>query len=162
MSVEELLAELKALIIHIEPILALPVRSVADLSLVCHQINAYLQTHYKDQYPAAYYFIRGSLWHFLHAGFSHACALKSAKARKVFLNTWQKEFKDFVSRLDEHYRKILFKDFDLNKDKWLTRSITDSETDTAVACFADFYWQPLNFIVDNNGTLIEYKANGSL
>jgi hypothetical protein len=156
-AIENLQGDLEHLVSYLSTLLSLPLTSVSDMTALCHKINTFLLREYKELRPSAYFFIRGSVWHFLHAGFSHVCALKAKNDKQTFMVAWQNEFKDFIAKLSSHYQSVLFKDFDLKKDKLVNRSITDAETDALVPCLADYFWQPMDMRIDENGTYIEYK-----
>jgi len=93
------------------------------LTEICGQINAHLisDTHEGKNY---YYFLRGSIWHFLLLAYSHGNAFAYESAQQDFLNNWKNNFLSFIKQLPVHLTSVLSKDYTLNNDAWVEQSIT--------------------------------------
>lgn len=98
-----------------------------DLSILCAKINWYLEDILKKRTPDFYFLIRGTLRHFLCAGFAHAFANEDEAARAQYIQDWKVAVLDFFKQLPAHYRSVVFKEFDVDKDPWLKQSINEPE-----------------------------------
>lgn len=103
-----------------------PIRDLAELTALCFRLNQYLQDKVLPDQPSHYYFVRGSIWHFLHAGYSHAFALPDGEGRRAWIGWWKDCFDRFLMDLPGHLHSVLDKDFGL-PDPWIDRSIRELE-----------------------------------
>jgi hypothetical protein len=103
-------------------IVAEPVSGVAQMTSICFRVNQFLHDKVMANSASYYYFVRGSIWHFLHAGYSHAFAITDEFRRKLWLEWWQDRFLAFLKDWPEHLSSVLNKEYDQN-DHWLERSI---------------------------------------
>ncbi len=95
-----------------------------------HRINditSFLEKKLKPEVSAFYFFMRGSIWHLLYIGYSHAMAIKDQDEVEQWINTWKDKTKTTLLEMTEHYHKIVFKEFDYDSDTWMTRSASDPE-----------------------------------
>ena len=109
-------------------ILKSPILDLAQMTVVCFRINQYLHEKVLTESTAYYYFTRGAIWHFLHAGYSHAYALTNEMERKLWMEWWQDRFIAFLDAWPEHLSGVISKDFG-QPDPWLHRSIRNPESE---------------------------------
>jgi hypothetical protein len=111
------------------------------LNLLGTEINRLLcQSRPEDK--NYYYFIRGSIWHFLLLAYSHGHAINDEKERQLFLNDWQVGFLGFLNKLPAHLHTILDKDYRQGTDPWLRKSITQLDV-------ASLDWQYKHYSISN-------------
>ena len=72
-----------------------------------------------------YYFLRGTIWHYLYICYAHIYSLEDKIEIKNSIITWKKEFKDFLNKMQIHCKKITTRKLNLN-DPWLYKSIYES------------------------------------
>ncbi len=98
-----------------------------SMTATLNQLAVFLEQTLRPEVPAFYFFMRGSLWHLFYIGYSHALALNDEKQRVDWIKTWKKKTNSTLLDMTKHYDKIVFKDFDYDKDPWMTRSASDPE-----------------------------------
>lgn len=103
------------------------VRGKKDITRVCSEISRYLQEELYPQDPGFYYMIRGTVRHFLYAGFAHAMALTDTQEIASYLNRWEKAFINCLSALPGHFKSVTNKPYSLETDPWIRQSINDPE-----------------------------------
>ncbi len=130
-----------------------PIVDQETMTDTCYRMNKWLQHTLKPKNPSLYFFIRGSIWHFLHAGFSHSFALHKHKESNLFIAVWQKEFKGFLENIQSHFDDIFFKEFDLATDLMTQRSITEPERDMHLE---NMQWEYVGVILQENGKYAAY------
>ncbi len=114
------------LCVKVSRILADPIPDLAQMTSVCFRINQYLQQKVLADSPSFYFFTRGSIWHFLHAGYSHAFAIAHTHDRKLWIEWWQDRFLYYLKFWPTHLASVLEKDFNA-EDPWLELSIKNPE-----------------------------------
>lgn len=112
------------------------------LNALCTKVNSLLKVSDKNE-KNYYYFIRGSIWHFLLLAYGHGHAIDDEKARQDFLNEWQKGFADFLTKLPAHINVVTNKDYKQTTDPWLYKSITELEV-------AGLTWEYKNYFISGN------------
>lgn len=127
-----------------------------SMMTICYQMNKWLQQTLKPKNQSLYFFIRGTIWHFLHAGFSHSFALRNADESKVFVSIWQIEFKSFIDGLIEHFEGVIFKEFNLDTDLLTKRSISAPESGHPSLRLENNKWDYLGVILQDNGKYALY------
>jgi len=131
-------ANLEALGKDIHKLLDPPIKGPEALSRACGQVNWYLEDILKPRTPDFYFFVRGTIRHFLCAGFSHGFAILDADEQQKYIDQWKHDFLAFFDSVPRHFRRVAFKKFDINKDPWIKQAITDTETG-----INPFFTQPL-------------------
>jgi len=144
------------LVDEILSLLSSPVTTCGGLTGICYRINNYLQQDLKANNESFYFFIRGSIWHFLHAGFSHTLTINDSNERMQFLASWQEAFKDFLGGVQGHFQEVIFKEFDMEKDLFVHRSIANVEKDPEMPVFEDMEWTFTGLMVDTEGRYSNY------
>ena len=94
---------------------------------IINDISSFLEKKLKPEVSAFYFFMRGSIWHLLYIGYSHAMAIKEQDELEKWINTWKYKTKNTLTEMTEHYHNIVFKEFDYDSDTWMTRSASDPE-----------------------------------
>lgn len=153
-KISKLKLTLKELTKFIQARLSLDDNSDEDIINLFYSINHHLQTKIKNENEALYYFIRGSVWHFLHAGFSHIFALKEGIDRRSFKENWLRLFRSFIDGLETHFNSILEKDFNIEEDPLTRRSISQTESESTYAYLADLDWTYTGVILQENGEYV--------
>lgn len=105
---------------------SVPMTDLAQLTTVCFQINQHLHEKVLPKSSAYYYFSRGSIWHFLHAGYSHAYALAEVTQRRLWITWWRDCFLKFLRDWPAHFEQQMSKSFTAD-DPWLSMSISQAE-----------------------------------
>lgn len=93
-------------------------------SEICTKINLYLEDTIKNKYGNLYYMVRGTFWHFMFTLYTHAWALEESGQSGDFIETWKKDFLEFIEMWPDHVSSILEKDFS-EDDPWLSHALTD-------------------------------------
>lgn len=97
-----------------------------DLSALTWAISNYIDTTFKSKNGSLIYFIRGTLWHYMLAGYSLSYAKDNKESRKV-IAIWKKRFIDFLKELPIELKKMLDKKREtIEDDPQLTATIKDS------------------------------------
>lgn len=107
--------------------LAAPVSNLSQMSIACGKVNWYLEEILRKRTPDFYYTVRGSLRHYLCAGFAHALAIEDKDELRDYAKAWRKAVLDFYDKLPAHFRSVAFKQFDVESDPWMKQAITDRE-----------------------------------
>lgn len=103
------------------------VRGKKDITRLCSEISRYLEGQLLPEDPGFYYMIRGTVRHFLYAGFSHAIALTNEQDIAIYLKRWEEAFINCLSALPQHFRSVTRKQYSLDSDPWIRQSINDPE-----------------------------------
>lgn len=90
-------------------------------------ITLFMEQKIRPAIPAFYFNMRGSIWHLLYIGYSHALAAHTDNQKREWISTWRDEVKSILKKLPNHFESIVFKEFDLDSDSWTWRSATDPE-----------------------------------
>ncbi len=73
--------------------------------------------------------IEGSIKHFIYALYCY-CHLSEPSAKyDAYYITWKQSFVSFLEEIEQHFRSIVFKEFDIDNDPWLLKAIFDAEND---------------------------------
>ncbi|MFE8072032.1 DUF115 domain-containing protein [Marinobacteraceae bacterium S3BR75-40.1] len=91
------------------------------------RVNTYAQKVLQEMKPGFYYMVRGTLWHFLYAGLTHALAIEDKDARRKFLRVWEKAIVKTFQQLPDHFKAVTNKTFDIDSDPWVLQRIGDEE-----------------------------------
>ncbi len=149
-SLDEMLEWVSSITVRFREILNKDVIDLVRLTRICSQINLILHEEVLNRNIGYYYFIRGSIWHFLLAGLSHSLVLENKDVQETFISNWQLEFDSFLENLPGHFWSVLIqqkRDFD--GDPMVHRSITQPESDEPpVPCFGFMEWIDTGLIVD--------------
>ncbi|MFY0642732.1 MAG: motility associated factor glycosyltransferase family protein [Bermanella sp.] len=84
-----------------------------DLSAMCWKIANYISTTYKDKYGSLYYIIRGSIWHYMLAGYTISYG-QDLKHREEAIKIWKNGFIDFLTELPNNMKNIINRERNLN------------------------------------------------
>lgn len=98
-------------------------------SLTKHYQNMHIIGQYlsfgMEKYGQMKFMVRGTIWHFLHAGASYALKLQdNPKELNRFIKTWEKSFRDYLNDYLLHFKQVTTKTFD-NSDPWLRMEVDD-------------------------------------
>ena len=144
-------SDLSVLVEKISAILHEDIDSRSSLTEACYRINNWMHADLKQNNDDFYYFIRGSIWHFLHAGFSHVHAIEAKGSRHQFIGLWKTEFLSFLAGLVEHYRGVIVKTYDLDNDFLLHRSISVTDKDPVTVQLQGLEWSFMGLVMEETG-----------
>jgi len=105
-------------------------RDITDLKIlcqVCFRLNWYMESVVQQRVPEFYYFMRGSVRHFLYIVFSHALSLDDKEERDHFILEWREGFTHFLNEVGPHFRSIVFKKYDIKTDPWVSKALSEPE-----------------------------------
>ncbi|MEY8200495.1 MAG: 6-hydroxymethylpterin diphosphokinase MptE-like protein [Colwellia sp.] len=92
-----------------------------------NQISRFLEMKIKSNLPSFYFFIRGSIWHLLYIGFSHALSISDEEEKTKWIKTWKQEAEVIIKGLSTHLSKTVHKKFNINTDPWTWTSTSEPE-----------------------------------
>jgi hypothetical protein len=69
-----------------------------------------------------YYFLRGSIWHYMYIGYAHINTLESDSDISHAINVWRNDVIEYFEEMVNHYQRITNRKTDIN-DPWLYKSI---------------------------------------
>ncbi len=92
-----------------------------------NDITSFLERKLKPEAASFYFFMRGSIWHILYIGYSHAMALKDEEEIAAWINIWKERASTMLIEMTKHYCSVVYKDYDYDTDVWMTRSASDPE-----------------------------------
>lgn len=103
--------------------------NISGLSAICWSLSNYLNGKFiKDNGPLVF-FIRGTVWHYMLAGYSIAYACdtgEDTEKQDRIIGIWRERFMDFLDKLPEDLLKTLSKDrTKMEEDVQLTRTIRE-------------------------------------
>lgn len=98
-----------------------------DITRICSEISRYVEGQLQREDQGFYYMIRGTIRHFLYVGLSHALAMKDDHMIDEFLGNWKEGFITCMKQLPSHFQSITEKEYSLEDDTWVRRSIDDPE-----------------------------------
>jgi hypothetical protein len=101
--------------------------NMEDMTIRCSKINWYLEEILKPSTPDFYYFVRGAVRHYLCVGFAHAFAIRDTSARMQFIADWKAAFSACFRDKPDHFRSVVYKEFDIDTDIWVKQSSIEAE-----------------------------------
>ena len=122
-----LLQNFEALPRDIEKIFADQANNLEQFSILVGRLNWYLEDVVRKGASDFYFYIRGTLRHFMCAGFAHAFACDNEEQQREYINIWKQSVLAFFESVPEHFKSVVYKDFDIESDPWLKQAITDTE-----------------------------------
>lgn len=108
-------------------ILSVPVSGLEEFSILIGRLNWYLEDIVRKNASDFYFYVRGTLRHFMCAGYAHAFACEDAHIRQRYIEEWQSAIQTFFAHVPDHFRSVAFKSFDVEQDPWIRQGITDPE-----------------------------------
>jgi len=81
----------------------------------------------KPKVPAFYFYMRGSIWHLMYIGYSHAMAIENTDKLETWIINWKEKTISTLTDMTAHYHSVVFKNFDFDNDTWMHRSASDPE-----------------------------------
>lgn len=125
---QAMIASLKAVSAEVDAVFDnLRLKGRRDALNLIMRCNTYVEQVLKKAQPGFYYMVRGTLWHFLFVGYSHALALTDDAECMQFVRRWQKIFQRTLRQLPDHFAAVTGKVFDLYADPWVLQTINDEE-----------------------------------
>lgn len=90
-------------------------------------LNQRMNMHYHSKNDQSFYFFtRGTMWHYIYAGYSMAMFNRDPNEEERVIKEWQIGFIDFLEKLPGHLHYVINKDrSDMGQDDWLRQSILD-------------------------------------
>lgn len=98
-----------------------------SLTITVNNIAVFLENMIKPKIPPFYFFIRGSIWHLLYIGYSHALSIEDETIRKEWIANWRNKSITTLSEINQHFKKIIEKEYDLKTDHWIWTSPSEPE-----------------------------------
>ena len=98
-----------------------------SFSTKINDISTFMDKILKPKVPAFYFYLRGSIWHLLYIGYSHALATKNNEDLIDWINIWKEKTVNILQEMPTHYKSIVFKEFNYDSDPWVSRSASDPE-----------------------------------
>ncbi len=98
-----------------------------DLTCTINNISRFLEMQLKPNLPSFYFFIRGSIWHLLYIGYSHALMINSNEECGSWIDTWKSETTETINGLIKHFSSITNKKHNINTDPWTWISTEEPE-----------------------------------
>ncbi|MEC8428942.1 MAG: hypothetical protein VXZ35_10975, partial [Pseudomonadota bacterium] len=100
-----------------------------QLGLQAFKIAHYLEKEFTEKHSSVYYFIRGSIWHLLYAGYSHSMGINNKEEQSEFLQHWNQSALDTCQSICEHFENLASRDYTQIglDDPWLTLYINAVE-----------------------------------
>lgn len=96
-----------------------------QLSSKIWSISNYLTTSFQNKNGNIYYFIRGTIWHYMLAGYSITYSCEKGQQEKV-IKCWKKGFIDFLEKLPSDLKKNIDKERnEIESDNSLRKTITE-------------------------------------
>jgi len=102
--------------------------NIKSLSTFCWSLSDYIDKGFRRRFGNLQYFFRGTIWHYMLAGYSlaHSCHIESDTEKVISI--WRQEFKGFLTHLEEHTRSTL-SDYKDRSSVRLNTSILDELPD---------------------------------
>ncbi|MCP5206954.1 MAG: motility associated factor glycosyltransferase family protein [Hahellaceae bacterium] len=129
------------------------------LSFLCARFSAKLESLCVNN-DALYFFFRGTVWHFLLAGFCLALAAVDKKREHIFIRKWKSQFADFLRVTCIELLQVIENPYDLETDPLIRKSIVEPDRDFRPAIFdgdlasCDWYFEEL--MIDEFGVITPY------
>ena len=119
--------------------------SIRDFSNLCSSIFPLL-TQLETEDESMFYFIRGSIWHFLLAGYTHAYSLP-AEEIKSYLEFWTLRFSETLAMLGRRFEAIATNTVSKDKDPMVNHRLCE-------AVMVELIWEYQNYsIIDRTVVL---------
>lgn len=99
--------------------------NIESLSSTCWSFSHYISVTFKKKYGSLEFFLRGTVWHYMLAGYSIAYACEHRRQEKV-INEWRLRFIDFLQKLPEDLSSVIYKNRDsIYSDPLLRKTIRE-------------------------------------
>ncbi len=131
-----------------------PLIDKKSMTVFCSRVAA-LFAEMEQTDRAFYYFIRGSVWHFLLAGYTHVY-LMSPEVISGYMKTWQTQFIRCLELAETRYLEILSNESDSVDDYMIHQSISR-------ALVSEIYWSYCGYSVQKEEIVpddIEFEFSG--
>ena len=128
-KLESLEHNMKELNNYIIEQISLMTHDLYSFSTKINDISTFMDKVLKPKVPAFYFYMRGSIWHLLYIGYSHALAIKKEDKKDLeqWIASWKEKTISMLTKMPVHYNSVVFKDFDYDSDPWMHRSASDPE-----------------------------------
>ncbi len=101
--------------------------NIYSLTVQINHASVFLEKQIKAKIPAFYFFIRGSIWHLFYIGYSHAYCIEDEDVRNNWIASWKIQSIATMRKISKHFKKVVHKEFDIEKDPWLWVSTSEPE-----------------------------------
>jgi hypothetical protein len=131
-----------------------PLTDKKSMTIFCSRVAA-LFSEMEQNDKAFYFFIRGSVWHFLLAGYTHVY-LMPPESISSYMKTWQKQFLLCMDMAETRYLEILSNESDSVDDYMIHQSISR-------ALVSEIYWNYCGYSVQKEEIVpddIEFEFSG--
>jgi len=100
---------------------------IYSFSTKINDISTFMDKILKPKVPAFYFYMRGSIWHLMYIGYSHAMAIENTDKLETWIINWKEKTISTLTDMTAHYHSVVFKNFDFDNDTWMHRSASDPE-----------------------------------
>lgn len=105
-------------------------KSVRQYCDMCSRLFPFIQNLEKTN-KSMFYFIRGSIWHFLLAGYTHVFSLKKCHTED-YLAKWRNGLVDMLSMLEQRFNAISQNSASIEKDPMVNRRLCEAVMDELI------------------------------
>jgi len=98
-----------------------------SLTVIVNRISTFLEKRIKPELPSFYFFIRGSIWHLLYIGYSHAFSIDDKNEREQWIQRWKVMSSETITEISKHFKRVVYKEFNIETDSWMWTSTSEPE-----------------------------------
>jgi hypothetical protein len=102
-------------------------RGKKDMTRFVSEMSRHMEQIVYKENQSFYFMIRGTIRHFMYAGFAHVLAMEDDSEISAYLKQWKTGFLACIKALPMHFHNVTHKTYDLNSDPWVSQSINDPE-----------------------------------
>lgn len=121
-----------------------------SFSIFCYKLDCLLQA-LAAQHEAYYFFIRGAVWHFLLAAYTHVFSIESTPQQADYLTFWRAKFETFLQGLVSRINRVLENTLDSKFDEMANKPIWEVLSDELNWLLAESDWEFQGYKVDEKG-----------
>ncbi len=119
--------QLEELVKNLQTVLSQKLVDVKDVSLLCGKLQIVIREEKLTTNGKGLSMIIGSIHHLAYLLFSFSFTSTEFADKDKFLTAWQAKILEFLIELVPHYKNITHKQFDVDKDPWLSKSLFEPE-----------------------------------
>ncbi len=108
---------------------SLQVNTLQEVNLLCSRIIHAINYAQHILPESSKLLIEGSVKHFLYALYGFCHLSEPDTVLNEYYQLWKENFTAFLEGVVEHFESVVFKEFNVNTDLWLVKSLFDSEYD---------------------------------
>ena len=93
----------------------------------------------KSSEKGLYYFLRGSIWHFILAGYSHLFTIQASE-QQTYLRIWRDNFLFFLTYLPVQVEQVFHNEHSMENDDRVTKMIMEATASDIAIAVAEAEW----------------------